>query len=230
MRILTSLLVLFFSSWANASCVILLHGLARTDASMKAMESALTDAGFYTVNVDHPSREHPVEELAQIAIEPALESCADDAINFVTHSLGGILVRQYLSEHEIPNLNRVVMLGPPNQGTEVVDKLAGIPGFLFINGEAGLQMGTGNLSIPNNLGAADFDAGIIAGTRSINLILSLLIPGTDDGKVAVERTKLEGMADHLEMPVTHAFMMKNKEVIAQVIHYLEHGSFKREQT
>jgi len=146
-------------------------------------------------------------------------------VHFVTHSLGGILVRQYLLHHQIDNLGRVVMLGPPNKGSEVVDKLRDFPGFRFINGEAGLEMGTGESSVPNKLGAANFDLGIIAGTRSVNLILSRMIPGTDDGKVSVENTRLEGMRDHLQMKVTHPFMMRNAKVIEQVIHYLETGRF-----
>ena len=118
------------------------------------------------------------------------------------------------------------MLGPPNKGSEVVDKLGEVPGFHFINGDAGLQLGTGELSTPNSLGKANFDVGIIAGTKSINLILSSMIPNTDDGKVSTESTKLEGMNDHIEMPVTHPFMMKNEEVIAQVVNYLKTGRFE----
>ena len=97
------------------------------------------------------------------------------------------------------------MLGPPNQGSEVVDKLRDFSGFHFVNGDAGLELGTGATSVPNQLGAANFDLGVIAGTRSIKLFLSGMIPGDDDGKGVVERTKLEGMNDHLEMEVTHTF-------------------------
>ncbi len=196
---------------------------------MNKLEGELLREKFTAINVKYPSREYTIEILAEEAITPALDQCPpEEEVNFVTHSLGGILVRQYISKHEIPRLNRVVMLGPPNKGSEVVDKLGNFPGFRFINGEAGLQLGTGELSVPNKLGKANFDVGIIAGTRSINWILSSLIPNTDDGKVSVERTKLEGMNDHIEMPVTHPFMMKNENVIAQVIYYLKHGSFKRE--
>jgi hypothetical protein len=81
--------------------------------------------------------------------------------------------------------------------------------------------------VPNRLGAADFDVGVIAGTRSINLLLSSLVPGPSDGTVSVDSTRLEGMHDHLEMEVTHAFMMRNNHVIEQVIHYLENGRFER---
>ena len=151
-------------------------------------------------------------------------------MHFVTHSLGGILVRQYLAEHSIDNLGRVVMLGPPNKGSEVVDTIGDFPGFHFVNGDAGLQLGTGETSVPNRLGEANFDVGIIAGTRSVNLILSTMIPGTADGKVSVENTRLDGMNDHIEMEVTHPFMMRNDAVIEQVIHYLQTGRFMRVTT
>lgn len=196
---------------------------------MSELEAKLAKEGYFVVNVEYPSRKHDIETLTEKAITPALAKCpVDEKVNFVTHSMGGILVRQYLSKKEVPGLNRVVMLGPPNQGSEVVDKLGKFPGFYFINGDAGMQLGTGELSVPNQLGKADFDVAIIAGTRSINWILSLYIPDTDDGKVSVERTKLEGMNDHIEMPVTHTFMMKNNEVIAQILYYLKHGNFERE--
>lgn len=210
----------------QSDSVILLHGLARSDKSMKKLEQALLQKGYRVHNVSYASTRNNIEQLAEEAIGPALKLCpAEHSLHFVTHSLGGILVRQYLLHHEIDNLGRVVMLGPPNQGSEVVDKLRDFPGFRFVNGEAGLELGTGKSSVPNKLGAANFDLGVIAGTRSINLILSRMIPGTNDGKVSVENTRLEGMNDHLQMKVTHPFMMRNAKVIEQVIHYLESGRF-----
>lgn len=230
MKLVATIFLLCLSLNIQASCVILLHGLARTSDSMDVLEKALLKEGFSTVNDGYPSREHPVELLADIAINPAIKKCPTGAnISFVTHSLGGILVRQYLSRHKVENLSRVVMLGPPNKGSEVVDKLRRVPGFHFINGDAGMQLGTGAFSVPNTLGAADFDVGIIAGTRSINWILSALIPGIDDGKVSIESTKLVGMSDHIEMPVTHPFMMKNEKVISQVVNYLRSGSFEHKE-
>lgn len=209
--------------------MILLHGLARTNRSMHKLQRALQKEGYSVHNVDYASTRFGIETLAEESIGPALAACTEAGkIHFVTHSLGGILVRQYLQHHSIDNLGRVVMLGPPNKGSEVVDKLRDFPGYYFFNGEAGLELGTGASSVPNNLGKADFDLGVIAGTRSINLILSSLIPGINDGKVSVENTRLEGMRDHLEMAVTHPFMMRNNKVIDQVIHYLRFGSFRRQ--
>ena len=117
------------------------------------------------------------------------------------------------------------MLGPPNKGSQVVDKMHSFPGFKLFNGPAGMQLGTGELSIPNTLGPANFDVGIIAGTQSINLILSLMLPNPDDGKVSVENTKLEGMLDHITLSTTHTLMMRNSVVIEQVIHFLRYGAF-----
>ena len=229
-KLLLVFILVFYSAVSHSECVILLHGLVRSDGSMKKIERALTKESYDVVNVDYPSRDFPIEVLAEKTIKPVLEKCPEDQkVNFVTHSLGGILVRQYLSLHEISELHRVVMLGPPNKGSEVVDMIGHWPGFDFVNGEAGLQLGTDDKSIPNTLGAANFDVGIIAGTASLNFIFSSIVPGEDDGTVSVESTKLQGMNDHIKLPVSHTFMMNDKRVIMQVIHYLKHGNFIREQ-
>jgi pimeloyl-ACP methyl ester carboxylesterase len=213
---------------AAKECVILLHGLARSNSSMGKLAKALNDAGYHTINDGYPSTSYKVDKLAEDAISWALAKCPKEAtIHFVTHSMGGILVRQYLQVKTIKNLGRVVMLGPPNKGSQVVDKLHKLPGFKLINGPAGMQLGTGELSVSNQLGPAKFEVGIIAGTRSINLILSAMLPNPDDGKVSVENTRLEGMQDHIELPVTHPFMMKNKQVIRQVICFLKNGVFSQ---
>ena len=219
-------------------CVVLLHGLARTAASMAQLEEALTDAGFAVANIDYPSREHAIEQLAPLAMEEGLAACRSrraETVHVVTHSLGGILVRYYLAEHDLaehdlaehdlPELGRVVMLGPPNSGSQVVDKLSALPGFGLWNGPAGFQLGTGEDSLPRQLGPARFAVGVIAGTRSLNPVFSRFLPGPDDGKVALESTKLAGMQDFLALPHTHTFMMRSAEVIRQTIFFLRNGRF-----
>ena len=182
--------------------------------------------------MDYPSREKPIEELAPLAVEKGLEACQkEDAsrVHFVTHSLGGILVRFYLSTKTIPGLGRVVMLAPPNQGSTVVDALAAVPGFGIVNGLAGYQLGTDEKSVPLKLGPANFEVGIIAGDRTVNPILSGYLENPDDGKVSVESAKLEGMTDFLVVHNSHPVIMRSDTVIKQTLHFLGFGRFKRAQ-
>jgi len=118
-----------------------------------------------------------------------------------------------------------VMLGPPNQGSEVVDRLGDLALFKKMHGPAGQQLGTAGDSIPNRLGPVDFEVGIIAGDRSINGINSLMIAGPDDGKVSVERTKVAGMADHIVVHATHPFLMRNQRAIRKTNQFLDSGRF-----
>ena len=97
--------------------------------------------------------------------------------------------------------------------------------FKKINGPAGNELGTDQNSVPSRLGPANFPVGVIAGTRSINWINSLLIPGRDDGKVSVERTRLPGMADWIAIPATHPFIMRNKTAMAETVAFLRSGKF-----
>ena len=200
---------------------------------MEKMEKALLDSGYLVRNTAYPSTEKPVDQLASEVIPAAVESCSengDRTVHFVTHSMGGILLRYFLETNVIDNFGRVVMLSPPNQGSEVVDKLSGVPGFKALNGPAGMQLGTDLDDVPAQLGPATFAVGIITGNHSINLFLSMMIPGEDDGKVSVERAKLEGMADFLVVPHTHPFIMKSELVIDQVLYFLEHGRFEIDES
>jgi len=196
---------------------------------MRPLESALMKRGYAVANVDYPSRLFEVEALADLAVKKGLVACEDKGaskVHFISHSLGGVLIRVYLSGHQIPKLGRVVMLAPPNQGSEVVDKFADFPGFKFINGPAGEELGTiGAQSIPLSLGPVTYPVGVIAGTRSVNWILSSTLPNPDDGKLSLERTKVEGMSDFVSMPVSHPFIMRNKDVIRQTVHFIENGKF-----
>ena len=206
------------------AAVVLLHGLARRSGSMNAMARALAD-DYEVCNRDYPSRTATVEALAMAAIPAALEACAGRPVHFVTHSMGGILLRYYLTQADIEGLGRVVMLGPPNQGSEIVDRMSHWWGFDLWNGPAGEQLGTRDDDLPAQLPAADFELGIIAGTKALTPFLSWMLPGDNDGKVSVESTRVEGMADFLSLPVTHTFMMRDAQVIAATRYFLEHGRF-----
>jgi len=201
---------------------------------MNRMQEALLNEKFLVANVDYPSRDYAIEELATMAVEEGVDMCrAHDGvarIHFVTHSLGGILVRQYLSTGTIDELGRVVMLGPPNQGSNAADDLEGLPGFNWLNGPAGRQLGKGEASVPLALGPVDFELGVIAGNRSIDPIASAVLANPDDGRVSIEDTKIEGMDDFVIVDHSHAFMMRMRTPIEFTKNFLRTGKFHLEES
>ena len=217
------------TSDAATEIFILLHGLCRTPRSMAPLEKHLSARGYQVRNIAYPSRHLPIHRLSEDYLVPVVQKCATPEItriHFVTHSMGGILVRDYFAHHDALKPGRVVMLGPPNQGSEVVDALRTLGLFHKLNGPAGSELGTGPDSTPNRLGPVRFPLGIIAGDRSINWINSgLMIRGANDGKVSVERTKIGGMTDHVVVHATHPLLMRNRNVMAQVVAFLKTGSF-----
>jgi triacylglycerol lipase len=216
---------------AGGNYVVLLHGLGRTDLSMLRMEMGLAERGYTVINVGYPSTQYSIEYLARAELGPSVEACCADRgrkIHFVTHSMGGIVLRYYLAGHELENLGRVVMLSPPNQGSEVADWMAENPILQKMLGPSAEELGTDPESVPNQLGPVNFELGIIAGNRTLNPLFSSMIPGADDGKVAVERTRVEGMADFLVVPYSHTYIMLREDVIYQVAYFLEHGAFDRD--
>ena len=156
-------------------CVILIHGLGRTPLSMKRLEWTLERTGYRVVNLRYPSRSFPVERLAEEYLDKAVAAQSQAGrIHFVTHSLGGIVLRQYLARHTLTNLGRVVMLAPPNHGSALAGRLKKSAVGRWILGPAGYELGAGASELPERLGPARFQPGVIAAAK--------------DGKVPVQST------------------------------------------
>jgi triacylglycerol lipase len=208
--------------------VVLLHGLHRSARSMSSVRRALEGAGLQVLNLDYPSARYCVADLA-IWLHDALQQCCAanvvSGIDFVTHSLGGILVRALRVQFPQVAIRRVVMLSPPNQGSEVVDALGDWSLFKAIVGPAGRQLGTGPMSVPNALGAVDFEVGVVAGNTSLNPLLSWLVPRPNDGPVAVRSTRVEGMTDFIIVSASHTFITYNADAIHQARQFVLHGRF-----
>lgn len=192
------------------------------------MAQALQQAGFATVNVDYPSQSGTIEEIAPIAVGMGLGSCRATGatkIHFVTHSMGGILLRYQQKHDPAPELGRVVMLGPPNQGSSMIDRTRDWPGFEWVSGEAGAQLGTDENSVPLQLGPVDFELGIIAGTGTVNIFMSAMMPEDNDGKVTVLETRVEGMDDFLIVGKSHRYITRGDVVIRNTESFLRDGHF-----
>jgi triacylglycerol lipase len=210
--------------------VVVLHGLGRTRLSMNRLATRLRNHGFEVVNLGYPSRRYGVAELTEQFDQELSANNLPSArkVHFLTHSLGGIIVRNYLNQRSLPNLGRVVMLSPPNQGSEVVDRLRNSFVYRFATGPAGQELGTDALSIPSRLGPVNFPLGIIAGSRSLNPLFSAWITGENDGTVSVERCRAEGMTDFLVVRHSHSFIMRSSVVAEQVVEFLRHGRFSHD--
>ncbi|MBF0277865.1 MAG: alpha/beta fold hydrolase [SAR324 cluster bacterium] len=207
--------------------VVLLHGMWRSSHAMDPLENYLEDKDYQVINLSYPSTEFPIETLVERYLHPAvalLQTGPLQKIHFVSHSMGGILVRYYLKHYDVPALGRVVMLSPPNQGTPLADLARGTDWYHDITGPSGKQLGTEEQSLVKTLGPVDFELGVIAGTGS-NWTTSWLIPGLDDGVVSVENTKVQGMQDFIAVAEKHYRLRREAQVLQQVAFFLENGRF-----
>lgn len=208
--------------------VVLLHGLARTRRSMRVLEKSCIAAGYDVYNIGYPSRHYPIEILAECYVLPAINTAikpSHSTVNFITHSMGGIIVRKLAQINTGFDIGRVVMLAPPNHGSEIVDTIGHWALFDWANGPAGRQLGTDSRSLPGQLDSPVFDVGVIAGNKPLFGFLPSLLPGPNDGKVTIESTRLENMSDFISLSVSHTFMPQSPQVIQQSINFINEGFF-----
>lgn len=212
---------------ADQETVILLHGLARGSGSMGTLEKAFKAQGFNVYNIDYPSTSKSIEELVKL-LSVQFNSCCRNSkrTHFVTHSLGGILTRVYLQTHRILNIGRVVMIAPPNQGSEIVDHIGDWGAFRAIFGKAGSQLGTKDGHLPKQLAKPYYELGVIAGDAFINPLGWALLPSPNDGAVSVKSTKLSSMQDFIVVNHSHTFIHQMQDTINYAVKFIKTGRFK----
>lgn len=215
----------------NTHTVVLLHGLGRTFRSMNPMARALGRKGHQVLNIDYASRTATTAALAHDIATEIARLAPEGKLDFITHSLGGILLRVAVAIGALPveRIGRVVMLGPPNSGSELVNTLTSRPClatvYRKVAGPAGMELGVGADGVADRLPPVSFEVGVVAGTRSVNPVFSSLIPRPNDGKVPVARTTVAGMRDMIVLPYAHPLMMRAPEVIEYAIRFVETGKF-----
>ncbi len=206
-------------------CLILLHGLGARDWLMDGVAWNLEE-DYWVVNQAYPSTSAPLEYLAPKYITKAIDACASHAeqgIDMVTHSMGGIMLRQYLSVAEMPQLRLLVMIAPPNRGSEVVDNIGHWRVFQRMMGPAGTQLGTnGGLS---SLPSPSVPFAVIAGDLSFEPWFDAMFDGPNDGRVSVDSTKLDGMSDFIVIHQHHSLLLWDPRTWQQVRLFLQQEAF-----
>lgn len=218
----------------SGRAVIVLHGLMRTDGSMRKLASYLHEKGkFSTFNVSYSSTRGDVGDHAAALAKIIARLEGIEEINFVAHSLGNLVVRHYLADHTDektgrhpdPRIKRMVMLGAPNNGARIAEVLLANSVAEVTAGKSGQQLAREWEQLAGKLATPAFEFGIIAGGLSNERGYNPLLGGDNDLIVTVESTRLAGAADFAVLPVLHAVMMDNPTVQEYVLRFFEHGYF-----
>jgi len=206
--------------------VIAIHGIVRSSKSFSKMRGRLRDAGYQVFGFDYPSTRVEIADSAEY-LHSVIESLDGiEEINFVVHSMGGLVVRSYLANHRDPRIRRMVMVGVPNMGADMADRLRENPLYRAIFGPAGQQLVTDAAGFISRLPTPDFEFAIIAGSRGSMDGYNPLIPGDDDGTVGVSSTRLPGATDFVTVTGLHSFLMSNDAVIDHTLRFLKEGKLR----
>ena len=237
MKALAWSLAFFFTASLRAATgdsdktVVMLHGLGLRSWAMERLAGSLRSDGFRVVNLSYPSRTVPIEKLASEWLPAQLHAAGlgeNARVDFVTHSMGGIILRLYRRDHPDAHGARAVMIAPPNDGSAVVDHLKGFAPFQWFTGVNGDRLGTDSASVPRTIGAwppAGGELGIIAGDSTLNPLFSSWLGGPNDGKVAVASTRLAGMTDFIVLHHSHTWLQWRGDTSEQVRAFLHTGHF-----
>jgi pimeloyl-ACP methyl ester carboxylesterase len=212
----------------DRKAVLLLHGHGRTGLSMGLLAARLQAAGWDSLAPSYGFRRSLPAILDVLNGPVARFAAAHERLDIVTHSMGGLVARALVAAHRPPNLGRVVMLAPPNRGSELADLLVSLDLAATVLGPCHGHLVTRRSAADEALlGTVDYELGIVAGNRSLTPVPARLLPPPHDGKVSVAATHLAGMADHIVLPVPHSLMTAHPLTGAQALHFLRQGRFQR---
>lgn len=206
--------------------VVLLHGIMRTSRSMNAIRKQLEKQGYHVLNLDYPSTRQSIGDIVDFlhhTIPAFAQTCRQ--VHFVGYSMGGLIIRAYLARFRPANLGRVVMIGTPNGGSEVANVVQRWWLYKTLYGPAGQQLITDQTAFAALFAPVDYPLGVIAGNLSVEPISSWIIGKPNDGKVSVASTRIDGMLDHIVIPVIHTLLPTSKKSILYTSRFLQHGSF-----
>jgi pimeloyl-ACP methyl ester carboxylesterase len=210
----------------SGKAAIEIHGITKSSKTYYAMRPALEKAGYMVVPFDYPSTRIDISQAARYLNRVIQSLNGIDRIDFVVHSMGGLVVRSWFRDHDDLRIKRMVMLGTPNRGAELADMLKKNAAFRLIMGPAGQQLVTGDSGTIAQLPVPPCEFGIIAGGRGSEGY-NPLVAGDNDLIVSVESTRLVGAADFLMVHAMHTFMLSNPEAIEATVRFLESGHFRK---
>jgi triacylglycerol lipase len=209
--------------------VVVLHGLAMNRLWMTGISEHLRKRGYTVHDISYPTRSKNFETLVDEHLAPVMLTIPAEKVDFVVHSMGGLMVRLYAAKYGAGKIGRVVMLGTPNHGSEVADFMKSWTAFGWYFGEVGKSLGTTAEDIFAKLPPVPFECGVIAGeTGWLHFPTNALvdIPKPNDGIVSVESTKVPGMKEHIVIPADHSLMVWMPKIWKLASAFLETGSFK----
>lgn len=211
----------------GSDVVVLVHGFDKDWRAMEAMADFLRAHDYRVINLDYPTRSLRAGPILAI-LAGELKGCCADArrVDFVGHSFGGILIRDYLAHHPVPNLGRVVLIATPNGGSEFADFIENdVPWLRRTLGPLLAEMGTGPDDLPAKLPRPSYPVGVIAGDLTHNPLGAWILPGPDDGAVSVASTRFDGMTDFVVVPANHFWLRHDPQVFAEILNFLRKGQF-----
>ena len=209
--------------------VVLLHGLGEGRDSMlpladhlrRSLDATVILFGYASVKAD-------IEAHGRALAEVVAGLPVGHPLSFVGHSLGNLVVRRWMSladPADLARVDRMVMLGPPNQGSQLARMASGLWGVSGYVEGAARDLVFNWQDVAPSLAIPPCEFGIVAGGRGDATGYSLLLSGDDDAIVCVDETRLPGARDFLVVPVHHASMMRHPEVQRATETFLRHGRF-----